>query len=405
VNGLPRMSRKFVVVTLGSGGDLNPLLRLATALADRGHAVTVASSSLWRQTVSEAGVAFAAIPPAFPDIHELPEFLKKLAGTNDAPGIEDFATKVEPAVHKLLAAAAPDQYAALRDIVDADAVVVINRGVPAYGAFAFVEHRRVRWVDVVLEPGILEAAADRSPRGPGEAMAADLEEVVSYRRSLGLADEVRPWADLNLGLFSTALAQPGPDWPPTVVTGFAFDETPSTLGDDLDTFLRGDPALVFTLGSADVFAAGDFFDVSAEAARKLDRRAVCIGAAPTEGPSPDVVRVPAAAYSEVFPRAAVVVHQGGIGTLAEGLRSGNPMLVVPARADQFDNASRAVGLGLARALPRAQYTAETAAAEIRLLLDTPHYSQRAREVRDYVITEPGLSSAVDHLEAFAARHS
>jgi UDP:flavonoid glycosyltransferase YjiC (YdhE family) len=397
------MPHKFVVVTLGSRGDLNPLLRLATALEGHGHAVTVASSSTWRQTVSEAGVAFAAIPPAFPDIHELPEFLKRLAGTSEAPGIEDIATKVEPALHKLLAAAAPDQYAALRDIVDTDAVVVINMGVPPYGAFAFVEHRGVRWVNVVLEPGLLDAARGSSPRGPGEATAADLDEVASYRRGLGLPDAVRPWADLNLGLFSAVLARPRPDWPPTVVTGFAYDETPSTLGDDLDAFLHGDPALVFTLGSADVFAAGDFFDVSAEAARKLGQRAVCIGAAPTDGPSPDVLRVPAARYSEVFPRAAVVVHQGGIGTLGEGLRSGNPMLVVPARADQFDNASRAVGLGVARAMPRAQYTAATAAAEIHLILDSPHYSERARQVREYVMTEPGLSSAVEHLEAFAAR--
>lgn len=301
-------TRKFVVVTLGSRGDLNPLLRLATALSDRGHAVTVASSSTWRQTVSEAGVAFAAIPPAFPDIHELPEFLKKLAGTGEAPGIEDFAARVEPAIRKLLAAAAPGQYAALRDIIDSDAMVVINRGVPAYGAWALVEDLGLRWVNIVLEPGMLDAAPDSSASHLTEAMAEDVEEVASYRRSLGLSDEVRPWADLNLGLFSAVLARPRPDWPPTVVTRFVYDPAPPSVTHDLDTFLRGDPALVFTLGSADVFAAGDFFDVSADAAHQLGRRAVCIGAAPVGAPSPDIMRVPEAPYSEVFARAAAVVQ-------------------------------------------------------------------------------------------------
>jgi spore coat polysaccharide biosynthesis predicted glycosyltransferase SpsG len=47
-----------------------------------------------------------------------------------------------------------------------------------------------------------------------------------------------------------------------------------------------------------------------------------------------------------MPRASVVVHQGGIGTTAEALRSGRPMLVVPFAHDQYDNAERVRRLGV-----------------------------------------------------------
>ncbi len=54
-------------------------------------------------------------------------------------------------------------------------------------------------------------------------------------------------------------------------------------------------------------------------------------------------------YAAVFPHAAAIVHQAGIGTLAQAMRSGRPQLLVPASFDQPDNARRAAVLGAARA--------------------------------------------------------
>jgi UDP:flavonoid glycosyltransferase YjiC (YdhE family) len=392
------------------------LLRLAKAIAGKGHDVTLASSSLWRQVVSDAGVAFAPIPPTFPEPHELPAFFKQLAGTREEVGIEDFASKVEPAIGQLLADATSEQYAVLRDLVDPGTVVVINVGVPAYGAFALAEDLGLKRANVILEPGMLGRETDRATdraseahhpgaSGRGERQKTDagvLGPVARFRASLGLPADPRRWGDLNLALFSMALAPPQPEWPAnTVVTGFPYGEPSSTLEDDVAAFLGGNEVLVFTLGSADVLLAGDFFDVSVDAARKVGRPALCIGKRPTEPPSSDVLCVPEAPYSAVFPRSAVIVHQGGIGTLAEGLRSGRPMLVVPARADQFDNADLAERLGSARTLQRVEYTSATAATEIERLLDMPEYADRAREVQDYVASEAGLSAAVEHLEAMA----
>ena len=62
----------------------------------------------------------------------------------------------------------------------------------------------------------------------------------------------------------------------------------------------------------------------------------------------DAVAVVRAPHAALFPRAALVVHHGGIGTLGQALRAGRPMLVVPWSHDQPDNASRVARLGVGR---------------------------------------------------------
>jgi len=75
-------------------------------------------------------------------------------------------------------------------------------------------------------------------------------------------------------------------------------------------------------------------------------------------------------FSELFPWAAAIVHQGGIGTTAQALRAGRPMLVVPFPHDQFDNAARVTRLGVARTLPRPRLSAGRLTRELAALLGT-----------------------------------
>ncbi len=103
--------------------------------------------------------------------------------------------------------------------------------------------------------------------------------------------------------------------------------------------------MVFTLGSAAVLAAGDFYEVSAKAALRLGIRAVLlIGTDPRnrlQQALPDSICVAEyAPYSALFSRASLVVHQGGVGTTAQCLRAGKPMLIMPYSHDQPDNARR-----------------------------------------------------------------
>ena len=105
-----------------------------------------------------------------------------------------------------------------------------------------------------------------------------------------------------------------------------------------------------------------------------------------------------APYSQVLPRACAIVHQGGVGTTGQGLRSGRPVLVVPHAHDQFDNGNRVARVGCGRVLARPRYNAETATSELRLLLDTPSYSEAAAKVSEIVRAEHGAVVAVDEIE-------
>ncbi|HEY8973571.1 MAG TPA: nucleotide disphospho-sugar-binding domain-containing protein, partial [Burkholderiaceae bacterium] len=98
--------------------------------------------------------------------------------------------------------------------------------------------------------------------------------------------------------------------------------------------------------------------------RRLGRRAVVLTPHREQVPAPlpaDVLWLPYVPLAALLPRAAALVHHGGIGTTAEALRAGVPQVIVPLAYDQFDNAARVAALqagaresgGTAGARPRA----------------------------------------------------
>jgi len=136
------------------------------------------------------------------------------------------------------------------------------------------------------------------------------------------------------------------------------------------------------------------------AAQRLGCRAVLLvgGNSFHEPLPPGIVAFSYAPFSKIFPRAAVIVHQGGIGTCAQALAAGRPMLVVPFAFDQPDNAARLQRLGVARAIPRKHYTAQRAYSELQSLLSDPAYAARAVEVAHKIAEENGVRVACDAIE-------
>lgn len=244
------------------------------------------------------------------------------------------------------------------------------------------------------------------------------DPVRALRRELGLPMpgpdplwEGQHSPHLVLAMFPRTLAQPQPDWPrQTHVTGALFWDQPSTLPPDLAQFLAAGPApIVFTLGSTAVNAAGRFYAESLAAAQVLNRRAVLlVGSDPVNRANlpnplpPWAIAVDYAPHAQVFPKAAAIVHQGGVGTLAQAMRAGRPMLVVPFSHDQPDNAARVQRLGIARAIPAAKYNAASAARELRQLLGDPRMATRAQEIARDVQAESGVTQACDLIEALLA---
>jgi len=237
------------------------------------------------------------------------------------------------------------------------------------------------------------------------------EPVRKLRREEGLRPDCDPlFRDkfspaLVLALFSPLLARAQPDWPTqTKQPGFVFFNQNGSSADvdrNLAEFLaHPDPLIVFTQGSTAVHAPGNFYEVSAEAARKLGRRALLVGTAVVPGfPSPGICAAPYAPYSQVFRSAAVNVHQGGSGTTGQALYAGRPQLIVPFGWDQPDNAVRVERLGAGLHLPRSAYSVDFATAALERLLSEMRFSERAAQVGAQIQAEDGLGSACAAIEA------
>ena len=179
------------------------------------------------------------------------------------------------------------------------------------------------------------------------------------------------------------------------------DEAQSGLTPELEAFLRsGEAPIVFTLGSSAVHDPQGFFDASVGAANALNKRAIfLIGDNPQPaGLSSKSIAVPYAPYSQIFPKASVVVHSGGSGTTAQVLRAGKPGLTMPCGFDQPDNAARLKRIGAGITLFRNRYNAKTAARDLDKLLNDPSYAANAARIGRTLQAEDGVGKACDAIE-------
>jgi Glycosyl transferases, related to UDP-glucuronosyltransferase len=245
------------------------------------------------------------------------------------------------------------------------------------------------------------------------------QPIYELRRELGLPRGRNPLFDakhspnLVLALFSRVLGTAQKDWPDhTLITGFCFydaDAGNAALPPNLERFLsEGEAPVVFTLGSAAVLAAGDFYDHSARATRMLGGRAVLlIGSDPRNRPEEDlpasICVAEYAPYSALFSRAALVVHQGGVGTTAQCLRAGKPMLIMPYSHDQPDNARRMQRLKVARVIQKKSYTPARVARKLKAMLADHGFAEQAKFVAQQLAREDGVRTACDALEGLYER--
>ncbi len=420
---------RIVFSTYGTFGDVNPLVSLSLELKRRGHHPVLAVPEMFRPKVEPLGIGFAPVRP-----EQDPNDTRLIAM------IYDIKHGTETGLRQFLFPSLRDSYSDLLAAVQADGGAdLLVTGELAYAAPLVAEKTGIPWASYVLAPFSFFSAYDPPVLPPYPTLARVQEKVpalghvvarfarfvtrqwpepvYALRRELGLPRGKDPIFDakhsdrLALALFSSVFGSPQPDWPSSVkITGFAFYDGSGDEGrlePALAAFLdSGPPPLVFTLGSAAVMHAGDFYEQSAAAAERLGQRAVLlVGADDRNLPKrklPDTICVARyAPYSKIFPRASVLIHQGGIGTTAQALRAGRPMLVMPYSHDQPDNARRVRRLGLAEVLSRKAYKAQPAAELISRLLSDPTYQRRATAVAAQVQAENGTAAACDALEAAA----
>ncbi|GBE68194.1 glycosyltransferase GtfA [Mycobacterium sp. MFM001] len=182
-------------------------------------------------------------------------------------------------------------------------------------------------------------------------------------------------------------------------------ELPTDADEEVASWIAaGKPPIFFGFGSMSVESAADTLAMISAACAQLGERALVCAGGTDFGPVPNfehVKLVGSVNYSAIFPTCRAVVHHGGAGTTAAGLRAGVPTLILWTLPDQPLFAAQLKQLKVGSGHRFSTITEKSLVAELRRIL-APQYVARAREIATRM-TKPAdsVAAAADLVEDFA----
>ena len=203
------------------------------------------------------------------------------------------------------------------------------------------------------------------------------------------------------GLSPSVIPKPS-DWDNNInVTGYWFLDSESdwTPPSDLMEFLQGGPPPVYIgFGSMSNRNPEKTVDLCLQALAKTQQRAIMLSGwgGLHKANLPDTVfMVDSIPHSWLFPRVGAVVHHGGAGTTAAGLRAGVPSIVIPFFGDQLFWGQRVAELGVGpEPIPRKKLTVERLAKAIKKAVTDQTMRQRAANLGAKIQAEDGIARVV-----------
>jgi sterol 3beta-glucosyltransferase len=192
------------------------------------------------------------------------------------------------------------------------------------------------------------------------------------------------------------------DWSEYVTsTGYWFleDQADWEPSDDLMDFLQtGKPPVYVGFGSiGDSAVAVQTTELVMDALKRSGQRGVLAtgwnGMSKIDNIPEGIFILESAPHTWLFPQMAAVVHHGGAGTTAAGLRAGVPSIIVPSGNDQFAWGRRVYELGVgSKPIPRKNLTAEKLSEAIQFVL-TKEIKDAARDLGIKIQSENGAEKA------------
>ena len=194
------------------------------------------------------------------------------------------------------------------------------------------------------------------------------------------------------------------------VTGYWFLDPPAewTPPPALTAFLEDGPPPVYVgFGSMSSRRPEETADLVLQALARTRQRAIVLsgwGGLRGAGAPDSVFMLDSAPFSWLFPRVAAVVHHGGAGTTAAGLRAGVPAVVVPFFADQPFWGQHVARLGVGPApIPRRKLTVTRLAGAIDRAVTDNVMRERAVELGIRIRAEDGVGRAVSVVQQVESR--
>lgn len=415
---------KITVFAAGSRGDIQPCIVLSKGLQQAGYHIRLAAPENFAGFVQDQDINFY---PLRGDVQQIMasdtgrKFMET-GGANPLKSIRAIRTLIRP----VIMAMAEDVFRACQD---ADAIICL--GVFSGFGKSIAEALGIPIVNIEPTP-LLPTKAFPAPSWPiqkdlggahnflsGQVMLYTIwlwyrPFVNELRKRLGLpiytakgffnAIKSTPL----LGAYSPSIIPHPPDWSDRVhVTGYLFlDAQPGWQPPpELEAFLEaGDPPVYIGFGSMASRNPERLATLAIEALADSGQRGLLFkgwGGLHSGSAPENVFVTDAIPHSWLFARMAAVVHHGGAGTTAEGVRAGVPTVIVPFVFDQpfWGMRIKALGIGPEPILLK-NLTAERLAKAIKIAVTNPDIKLRAHACGDTVRNENGINNAVKIIEGY-----
>jgi sterol 3beta-glucosyltransferase len=418
-------SMKIAIIALGSQGDVQPYIALAKGLQAANHDVCVITHENFQPLIQEHGLSGRSVQGNVQEFIETPE-MRALLEKGDFLAISAHTSKL---MQTVVINWGQVSLAACREV---DLIIAGVGG--QYLAIALAEKLQIPWMPAYVFPltptrafpGVLfPQSLGRLGGGFNHFSHVLMRQVMwqNFRKAdrrvrsqvlqLPAAPFFGPDRQTSMptlyGFSRSVIPQPS-DWQKTELTGYWFLDAPTDWTPPLDLveFLEnGPPPLYIGFGSMGSRQPEATADLVLQALAQTQQRAILLsgwgGLQKADVPE-NVLMVQAIPHAWLFPRMAAIVHHGGAGTTAAGLRSGVPSIVIPFFGDQLFWGQRVAALGVGPApIPRSQLTVARLAQAIQTAVTDRSMRQRAAELGAKIQAEDGVANAVAIVNAISDR--
>lgn len=409
---------RISVHTLGTRGDVQPYVALALGLQQAGHEVLLVAPVQFSDLAASHGIGFAALPAEFLDMLEDAEF-KGVVARGVGPGS---MLKVLKRFKPMMAGLLDAEWAAANSF-HPDVMVYHPKSL---GAPRIAEHLGIAAILASPLPGFTPTSEFPTPLlpfadlGPLNALSHTLTARSSallfggflrgwQRRTFGADATARraSRSDATLYGYSPSIVPVPHEWGSDVlVSGCWFlDENRWQPSPALASFLAAGPPPVYVgFGSMPIADAAALTDVVVQALNASGRRGLLAagwGGLGGRAFPANVHLLDSAPHDQLFPQMSIVVHHGGAGTTAAGLRAGKPTVICPFFGDQSFWGRRVAMLGAGPPpLPARHLSSQRLAAALDAA-NAGGVRASARRLGEKISAERGIEAAV----AFIERHA
>ena len=400
-----------LLITTGSRGDVQPFLVLARALSEAGAHPVVAAPRRFDNLAARFGVEFIGLDDSILDLQD------ELVGAGPVRAVRSLG-RIRPLMRRWLNDLAELAHG---EAGRADIAVFTQK---VLGGASLAERLKIPGLPAQLIPTGPPTSAFRAPLAPvgtprllrraswllvGAAEAPWRRMVAQWRSArLGLKTRPIPFSRIVatrgiLSAWSPRLLAAPPEWHSSQSPlGFWRSRETGTLPPDIERFLAdGPPPVVIGFGSMRHDDPARPAREVVDGLRRAGRRGILLagwsGLSVSGGG--DILAVEEAPLGGLLPRAAAIVHHGGVGTVGAALHAGTPQVISPFFGDQSFWAGRLRELGVAPR-PLMRITGEALAERLRAadaLADT------AGALGEVMADEDGCAAAIGRINQVLVR--